>query len=663
MPDPTPPAAGNSAQSNPFLPDGALLASLIHSLPLNVYAKDREGCFIFANSFYCQNVGIAMADLLGRTDYDIHPEDLARKFRADDRRIMECGCRETIEEQWRSIDGSAISFVQVIKAPLYDSPENGNIIGTIGIFWDITERKRMESELAEERSLLRTLIDNLPDYIYVKDLESRIVLANTAQIEVLGRTEQKEVLGRTDFDFYPEQEAREYYNDEQRLLATGIPLIDKEEMAPVEGGHERWTLTTKIPLYNTEQNLVGLVGIGHDITRRKREERERQQLEEQLQQARKMESVGTLTAGIAHDFNNLLNIINGYTELLQMTLEGDSPHQESLGRILQAGRSAADLVGQLLAFSRRQIAQPKIVDLNSIITGIRPMLQRVIGENIEVVLDLRPDLWPVRIDPAQLEQIILNLAANARDAMPYGGTLIMETDHAELDEQYARRYSEVLPGRYVVFSVTDNGVGISKEIQEHIFEPFYTTKEKNRGTGLGLATVFGIVKQNRGHIWLTSEPGQGATFNLYFPLAEVPPPREHDLQDTVPAGKPTGHETILVVEDQPALQDLARTILENLGYSVITATSGGEALQLADNLAQPPDLLLTDVIMPGMSGRVLADQLCRRYPRLQVLYMSGYTDDAIVHYGILEPGIEFIHKPFTPTGLANRIRSLLDRRD
>jgi PAS domain S-box-containing protein len=523
MPDPTSPAAGAPSLSSPFLPDSTLLASLIHSLPFNVYAKDREGRFIFANSFYCQNVGIAVSDLLGRTDYDIHPEHLARKFRDDDRRIMEGGCRETIEEQWRSIDGSAITFVKVIKAPLYDSPENGNIIGTIGIFWDITERKRMESELAEERSLLRTLIDNLPDYIYVKDLESRIVLANTAQIEVLGRTEEKEVLGRTDFDFYPEQEAREYYTDEQHLLTTGIPLIDKEEMAPVEGGHERWTLTTKIPLYNTEQNLVGLVGIGHDITRLKREERERQQLEEQLQQARKMESVGTLTAGIAHDFNNLLNVINGYTELLQMTLEADSPHQECLGRILQAGRSAADLVGQLLAFSRRQIAQPKIVDLNRIITGIRPMLQRVIGENIEVILDLRPDLWSVRIDPAQLEQAILNLAANARDAMPYGGTLVLETGHAELDEQYARRFTEVVPGRYVVFSVTDNGIGISKEVQEHIFEPFYTTKEKNRGTGLGLATVFGIVKQNRGHIWLTSEPGQGATFNLYFPLAEEPP--------------------------------------------------------------------------------------------------------------------------------------------
>jgi PAS domain S-box-containing protein len=656
----TPSGGSDSAH---FQPDSSLLANLIHSLPFNVYAKDREGRFIFANSFYCENVGKKPADILGRTDFEIHPSELARKYLEDDKRIMESGRKETIEEKWQAIDGTADTYIQVLKTPLYDSPHNLEIIGTIGIFWDITERKQMEIALAEERNLLRTLIDNLPDMIYVKDTESRIVIANRGQTKALGRTEEQEVIGRTDFDFYPREAAQQYYDDEKRLFIDGEPVVDKEEIRPAQDGEEHWTLTTKIPLRNTSGQIVGLVGIGHDITRRKEEERQRLQLEAQLQQARKMESVGTLTAGIAHDFNNLLSVINGYTELLQMTIDADSPHQKTLGMVLQAGRSAADLVRQLLAFSRRQIARPQVVDLNAIITAIQPMLQRVIGENIEIILALKPDLWTVRIDPAQFEQIVLNLAANARDAMPFGGTLTMATAHAELDEQYARRCSDVLPGRYVVFSVSDNGVGIDREIQEHIFEPFYTTKEKNRGTGLGLATVFGIVKQNRGHIWLTSEPGIGSTFDLYFPLAgeDAQPdllPREHAA-----AEMPSGHEHILVVEDQPALQDLARTILENLGYTVATAASGRDALLLAETLKTPPDLLLTDVIMPGMSGRVLADQLGRKHPGLKVLYMSGYTDDAIVHYGILEPDIEFIHKPFTPSGLANKIRSLLDSRE
>ena len=656
--DQNPPTSALDAE--PFIPDSALLTSLLQSLPLCVYAKDRAGRFLFANNFFCKSVGTTLKELLGKTDYEVHPGDLAEKYLADDRHIMETGRTKAIEEKWQTIAGSE-GYVRVIKAPLYSTGQGEQVIGTIGIFWDITERKQAEISLAEERNLLRVLIDNLPDYIYIKDTESRIIIANKAQIQILGAASEQEVLGKTDFDFYNKAEAGGYFEDEQHLLSTGRPLIDKEESAIDGEGRERWVLTTKIPFYNTENNLIGLVGIGHDITRRKREEKERQYLEAQLQQARKMESIGTLTAGIAHDFNNLLSVINGYTELLQISTDADHPQQETLGRILQAGRSAAGLVGQLLAFSRKQIALPRVINLNAAITDIRQMLRRIIGENIEVTLKLRADLWSVKIDPAQFEQIILNLATNARDAMPYGGTLTLATDQLILDEQSVRQHAEVLPGRYVELSVSDNGLGISKDIQEHIFEPFYTTKEKHRGTGLGLATVFGIVKQNRGHIWLSSEENQGTTFKIYFPQATDDSSQEEEKGDTPDTVELQGHENILVVEDEASLQDLARTILEGHGYSVTTAANGKEAMAAAENSTSPFDLLLTDVIMPGMSGRVLADQLNRKYPALKVLYMSGYTDNAIVHYGILEPGIEFIHKPFSPITLVRKIRSLLDR--
>jgi PAS domain S-box-containing protein len=644
------------------IPDSSLLDSLLHSLPLNVYAKDRAGRFIFANNTYCKNIGRTAAEILGKTDFDLHPKTLAEKYLADDRKIMETGAIEIIEEKWQSLADSRDGYVQVVKSPLYDSLEKRAVIGTIGIFWDITERKQMEIALAEERNLLRVLIDNLPDYIYVKDRQSRILIANKAQVKVLGGNSEDEVLNRTDFDFFPQSEAQVYFDDEQRVLRSTTPLVDKEEFSQDTTGKERWTQTTKIPFYNTEKTLVGIVGIGHDITQRKKREMERHLLEAQLQQSRKMESVGTLTAGIAHDFNNLLSIINGYSELLQIRTPADHPYQETIEKILHAGRTAAGLVGQLLAFSRKQIANPRILDINTAITATQNMLRRIIGENIEIVLDLQQDLWSVKIDPAQFEQIIINLTANARDAMPFGGKLIIETHNVVLDENYTLQHADVLAGRYVLLSASDNGLGMSKEVQEHIFEPFFTTKEKHRGTGLGMATVFGIVKQNDGHIWIYSEEGMGATFKIYLPQTdEAAAAPEGDAVHA--AGPQTGSETILIVEDEPSLRELARTILHDLGYTVITAESGDQALGIACELTGPLHLLLTDVIMPGMSGTALAKELNAKFPRLKVLYMSGYTDNAIVHYGILEPGIEFIQKPFSPASLTWKIRRILDGND
>ncbi len=651
---------GSLSRLSPFSSNSSLLHSLLQSLPLNVYAKDREGCFLFANNCYCRSVGKTLQEILGKTDHDLHPVELAGKYLEDDRFIMESGEITSFEEKWQTIGGSD-RYVRVMKSPLYDSPGEKQLIGTIGIFWDITERKQTEITLAEERNLLRVLIDNLPDYIYVKDTKSRIILANKAQIAILGCTSQQEALGKTDLDFYPEAEARKYLDDEQQVFSTGKALIDEEEGVRDKNGRERWTLTTKIPFYNTEKNLIGLVGIGHDITRRKKEERERLFLETQLQQARKLETVGTLTSGIAHDFNNLLSVINGYTELLQISTASDHPHQNILTQMLQAGRSMADLVSQLLAFSRKQRSLPKIVNINTIIADLQQVIHQTIGEHIEISFNLKDDLCPVKFDPSQLEKIILNLLTNARDAMPSGGTLTLATEEVIVDEQYARQQTDMPLGRYTLLTVADNGTGISKEIQDHVFEPFYTTKEKQRGTGLGLATVFGIVKQNRGHIWLSSQEGLGTTIKIFLP--SVPMDSTGGDEETIIADSEacTGNETVLVVEDDSSLQELARTILEQHGHSVITATNGQEAIAATDSLGRPLSLLLTNMVLPGISGRALADLLGKKYPALKILYISDYTDDTTAHQGILGPGIEIIHKPFSPAALTGKIRSLLDR--
>jgi two-component system, cell cycle sensor histidine kinase and response regulator CckA len=382
------------------------------------------------------------------------------------------------------------------------------------------------------------------------------------------------------------------------------------------------------------------------------------QWEEQYHQAQKLEAVGRLTAGIAHDFNNVLTAINGFGELLQAELLPDDPLQEMTDKILRSGRHATDLVRQLLVFSRKQIIEPRRLALNMVVAEMNKMLQRVIGEDIELKTVLTPDLWMVKADPSQMEQVILNLAINARDAMPEGGRLTIETDNAVIDEDYAAGHLGVQPGDYVLLALSDTGYGMSQEVKAHIFEPFFTTKEIGKGTGLGLATVFGIVKQNGGDIWVYSEEGFGTTIKIYLPRAE---------QATLPlaspeigAEMPTGDETILLVEDDLAVREVARRVLERQGYTLIEAQRGKEALHL---LAQQPGkvhLLLTDVIMPEISGKELSQKATALSPGLKTLFMSGYTDETITHHGVLEPGVAFLQKPFSPIALTRKVRAVLD---
>ncbi|HEX9582172.1 MAG TPA: response regulator [Gemmatimonadales bacterium] len=385
---------------------------------------------------------------------------------------------------------------------------------------------------------------------------------------------------------------------------------------------------------------------------------ERRRLEDQLRQAQKMEAVGQLAGGVAHDFNNILTAIIGYSELLLQELSDDAAPRADVAEIRKAADRAAALTRQLLAFGRKQILAPRVLDLNALIAGLDGMMRRTLGENIDIVSNLAPTLGATRADPGQMEQVIVNLAVNARDAMPDGGKLTIETSNVDLDESYAQGHLPVQPGRFVLLAVSDTGTGMSQETMAHIFEPFYTTKEKGHGTGLGLATVYGIVKQSGGFIWVYSEPNEGSTFKIYLPLVT-------DLVDSdeiVAAPAPQrGSETILLVEDEAGVRALARRVLEGLGYDVLEAGDSGPAALLAREFTGPIHLLITDVVLPGSGGRKLAEELAGPRPAMKVLYMSGYTENAIVHRGVLEAKAAFLHKPFTPQDLAARVRQVLDR--
>jgi len=403
------------------------------------------------------------------------------------------------------------------------------------------------------------------------------------------------------------------------------------------------------------------VELRRQIIERERTEEALHRSEEQLRQAQKLEAVGRLAGGVAHDFNNILTVILSYSELVLAELDPAHPRRGELQEVHRAGVRAADLTRQLLAFSRQQVLDPTILDLNEVLRGLERMLRRVLGEDIELHLLLAPELGQVKADASQLEQVVMNLCVNARDAMPNGGKLTVETANVDLDDADASQHIGVTPGSYMMLAVSDNGSGMDKATQARAFEPFFTTKERGKGTGLGLSTVFGIVKQSGGNIWLYSEPGCGTTFRIYLPLAQGAAVATERRSPAVPgAPRPSGTETVLLVEDEDQVRNVASSILRKAGYRVFEARTPGEALVIAEQHPVRIDLLATDVVMPKMNGRQLADQVLSMRPAIKVLFMSGYTDDVILHHGVVQPGVAFIQKPFTPDSLTRKVREALD---
>jgi signal transduction histidine kinase/CheY-like chemotaxis protein len=419
----------------------------------------------------------------------------------------------------------------------------------------------------------------------------------------------------------------------------------------------------KGPFLKEEKSLIDSIAkrLGNTIERMRAEEVEKR-LESQLQQAQKMEAIGVLAGGVAHDFNNILTTIIGNAHMALMKVGKDSPLREEIEEIKIAGERAASLTRQLLSFSRKQIIQPKVVDLNELLTDIEKMLGRLIGEDVELLTIPDPELWQVEVDPGQMEQVIMNLTINAKDAMPMGGKLTIETANMNLKESYFHEHGiESQPGFYVMLAVSDTGSGMDKETQERIFEPFYTTKGIGKGTGLGLSTVHGIVKQSKGFIWVYSELGKGSTFKAYFPMVKEDVDAKE--KERTPVTELGGTETVLLVEDDDSLRKLARTVLKQRGYKVLEAENGEDALSVSEAHDGPIALMITDVVMPKMSGKETVERLQPLYPQMKVIYMSGYTDNAIVHHGVLAPGLNFLEKPFSPEDLARKVREVLDKKD
>jgi PAS domain S-box-containing protein len=517
-----------------------------------------------------------------------------------------------------------------------------------GYIRDITERKRAEQELSQSEERYRDLVENAHDIIYTHDLQGNYTSINKAGELITGYPRQEALALNLTNTVAPEHQDRAREMLRRKLAGEKVTAYEMEIIA--KDGH-RITVEANTKLVYHDGVPVGVQGIARDVT-------ERKQLEEQLRQSQKMDAIGQLAGGVAHDFNNLLTAINGYSSLALQRIDDNHPLRGYLEEIKKAGDRAANLTRQLLAFGRKQILQPLPINLNDVVTDMNKMLRRLIGEDIQLTAKLDLALARIKADPGQIEQVLVNLVVNARDAMPQGGNLTIETATVELDHEYADRHVGVLPGQYVMLAVSDTGTGMDEATKARIFDPFFTTKEKGKGTGLGLSTVYGIVKQSGGSLWVYSEPGHGTTFKVYLPqLATAPQTTEAKPIEPAPAG---GSETVLLVEDEDVVRGLAKKILEQSGYKVLAAARGEEAIRLGMECPETIHLLLTDVVMPETSGKEVADRLRELLPGLRVVFMSGYTDEAIVHHGVLDSNVEFIQKPFTPNALVRKVREVLD---
>jgi PAS domain S-box-containing protein len=583
----------------------------------------------------------------------IHPDDRERVM-SGVLHVIETGGRFWMEEyRYLAADGS---YSLVFDRAYVIRDEQGAAVRVVGAMMDVTDRRRAEEALRETNQMLETLIQASPLGIIVTDADGKVGLWNPAVERMLGWS-AAEVVGRPVPDTLT-LEGKEETHELRRKSLEGGPFAGVEVSRRRKDGTPVELSVSMAPLRDAQGERRGRMVILADVTGRRLAERQKAELGEQLRQSQKMEAVGRLAGGVAHDFNNLLTAISGFGQLLRGTVAEGTSERSYVDDILSSADRAAALTRQLLAFSRRQVLTPAILDVNRVVRSAESLLRRLIGENIEFGTCLAPDLEAVRADQGQLEQVIMNLVVNARDAMPQGGNITIETRNVDLNGEYRDRHGRARNGPHVLVAVSDTGCGMDEQTRSHLFEPFFTTKEKGKGTGLGLATVYGIIKQSGGDIWVYSEPGKGTSFHIYLPrlagAPEAPPPA------AAPEGPRRGTETILLVEDSEVVRRLAREILARNGYRVLEAVHGENALEVSRAFDGVIDLLMTDVVMPRMGGRELAAHLAAQRPAMKVLYVSGYTEGAITRNGFLDEGMSFLEKPFSPGTVARKVREVLD---
>jgi two-component system, cell cycle sensor histidine kinase and response regulator CckA len=607
---------------------------------------DMDGRRIFNSDAYQKILGYSAEELKNSSSMDqIHPDDRER-VKAAAGEARRSGVGKNLEYRIRHKNGTwlVLESTSSVIGDASGVPEKLVIVNR-----DITARKQASEALRLSEVSFRSVIENAPYGIYRAQASGKLLLVNPALQKMLGYESQAELLQlNLTTDVYVDPFEHERVNDlftKQKDFTDVQVDWKRKDGTPIKARCTGWFVNSAI------DGAAYFEVFAEDVT-------EKWLLERQLRMAQKMEAVGRLSGGIAHDFNNLLGVIIGYSQVLKRTLPPGTAFLEHAEEIEKAGQRAASLTRQLLAFSRQQVLAPAVLNLNSLISEMEKMLPRLIGEDIEIVMALDPAIGRVKADHGQLEQVVMNLAVNARDAMPDGGQVVITTANVVLDEAWTRSRPGSKAGDFVMLSVADTGTGIDSETLAHIFEPFFTTKERGKGTGLGLATVYGVVKQSGGYVWVVSALGKGTAFEIYLPrieeLVSVPEP----VAPIVEAFR--GAETILLVEDADALRKLTHMLLEQHGYHVLVAANGAAALQLVEQKPERINLLLTDVIMPGLNGRALAERLEVLQPGLKVLYMSGYTDDAIVNHGVLESGTQLLHKPFSEENLIRKVREVLD---
>ena len=635
-----------------------VLQSILDNMSDGVVVADERGKFVLFNPAAERMLNLGKTDSEpsewqkvyslympdGRTPYPTEELPLVRALRGE-----ECEAVEMVvnhDRVWES------RWISVNARPMHDNA--GKLRGGIAVIRNVTEKKQAEIALQKSESRLKHVLASSPAILFtLRIADSAIGRINWISDNL------KEILGYSPEETYGEGWWLKHIHPEERdeIVARGRDNLFGQGHAAEEyrfrhrNGHYVWTRSEMRLIRNETGESVEAVGAWSDISAHKH-------LEDQFHQAQKMEAFGQLAGGVAHDFNNLLTIINGYSDLVLQSLPKEHPSRKLVAEIYKAGERSAGLTRQLLAFSRQQILAPQVLNLNEVVAGTDKMLRRLIGEDIRLTTTLNSEPWAIRADPGQIEQVLLNLAVNARDAMPTGGRLTIETRNIELDETYTLTHKDSRPGPHVLLSVADTGTGMTPEIMAKIFEPFFTTKGPGKGTGLGLATVYGIVRQSGGHVAVYSEFDVGTTFKVYLPRAEqksgVAKPQSRVL------APPRGSETILIAEDEAGVRILSRYVLTECGYKVLEADDGNEALKVAAAYEGPIHLLITDVVMPGQGGRAVAEQMTQLNPRIKVLYVSGYTDDAVIRHGVLREGVSFLQKPFSPVALAIKVREVLD---